>query len=130
MFERGMYLSVFYCLYFVNKRPTYMLDEQVVDERGPQLEMEEDIRILDNRQEHWEEVFEDNNENRSKVHALRWEVSMKYKEEELTKRYFSVTVLHPKGWDIIWTCEKDNIIKEKQEYRAIGLWGFDYTLFE
>ena len=39
-------------------------------------------------------------------------------------------VPHLKGGGIIWTCVKDNIIEEKYKHKAIGLHGFDCTLFE
>ena len=39
-------------------------------------------------------------------------------------------VLNSKGGNIIWICVKDNIIKEKEYYKAIGLIGFDNKLFE
>ena len=41
-----------------------------------------------------------------------------------------VSVPHPKGGVIVWTCVKDHIIDEKEEYKDIGLCGFDYTIFE
>ena len=31
---------------------------------------------------------------------------------------------------MVWTCVKDNIIKEKEDYKAIKLCGFEYTFFE
>ena len=37
---------------------------------------------------------------------------------------------HQKGGNIVWTCVKDHIIDEKQQYTTIGLHGFDYKLFE
>ena len=39
-------------------------------------------------------------------------------------------VPHLKGGGIVWTCVKDNIIKEKEDCKYIGLCGFYYTLFE
>ena len=39
---------------------------------------------------------------------------------------FGVYVLHPKWGDVVWACVKDDIIKEKEEYEAIELRGFDY----
>ena len=36
---------------------------------------------------------------------------------------------HPKGGEIVWTCVKDHIIDEKEDYKDIGLRGFDYKLF-
>ena len=31
---------------------------------------------------------------------------------------------------IVWTCVKDQITDENEDYKAIGLYGFDYKLFE
>ena len=39
-------------------------------------------------------------------------------------------VPHTKGGAIVWTCVKDHIIHEKEDYKDIGICGFDYTLFE
>ena len=36
---------------------------------------------------------------------------------------------HPKGRDIVGTCLKGDFIKEKEEWKSIGLRGFDYILF-
>ena len=38
-------------------------------------------------------------------------------------------VPHPKGWGVVWTCVKDHIIVEKEEFKYIGLRGFDYKIF-
>ena len=60
---------------------------------------------------------------------MRWEVYFK-KKEGLIKREFFVSVSHPKGGAIVWTCMKYHTIDEKQDYKDIGLRGFDYKLFE
>ena len=41
-----------------------------------------------------------------------------------------MSVTHPKGRAIYWTCIKDHIIYEKEDYKDIGLHRFDYKLFE
>ena len=41
-----------------------------------------------------------------------------------------MSVPHPKCRTFFWTCVKDNTIEEKEDYKAIGLNGFDYKLFE
>ena len=41
-----------------------------------------------------------------------------------------MSVLYPKGGNIVWNCVKNNIIKEQEYYKYIGLRGFDYKLFE
>ena len=40
-----------------------------------------------------------------------------------------MSVLNLKRGDF-WVCVKDNIIKEKEYYKAIEICGFDYKLFE
>ena len=60
---------------------------------------------------------------------MMWEVYIKY-NKELINIYFWVFIPHPKGENIVWTCLKDHIIDEKDQYKYIGLRGFGYTLFE
>ena len=82
----------------------------------------------DSTEEHRRDVSQYGGYN-NKIHYLRLEV---YTREKgwLIKREFSVFVLHPKEGDIVWTCVKDNTIEEKQQYKYIGLRGFDYKLYE
>ena len=110
MFESGMYNSMFYCLCYFKEISTDMLEEQVSEERDPDLNDEEDIIMEDRREEHWRDVAE-YGDNKFYIHAL-WDV---YTREEggLIKRYFLVSGTHPKGGDIFYTFVKDNIIKEK-----------------
>ena len=43
----------------------------------------------------------------------------------------SVVILYPKGGGgVIYTCVKDDVVREKEQYKSIGLHGFDYKLFE
>ena len=46
MFGKGMYFSVFYCLCYKMDISTYMLEDQVLEDRDPDLNEEENI-ILD-----------------------------------------------------------------------------------
>ena len=50
-------------------------------------------------------------------------------KEDLINRQFSVSVPHPMGGNTIWTCVKDNIIEENEDYEYIGIRGFYYKLF-
>ena len=60
-------------------------------------------------EEHWRDVVEDT-EDYKKIHALRqWLYTIE--KEELIKREFLLSVLHPKGGSIISTCVKDNKIE-------------------
>ena len=128
MFVKATYLSVFYCLCYDTDLTTDYLEEQVVEERDPDLDKMDDIRFDEIREDHWRDLVEESN-NKKKIHALRWCVYVKQKEELIT-RSFSVSVPHPKGGKIVWTCVKDHVIEEKEDYKEIGLRGFDYSLFE
>ena len=39
-------------------------------------------------------------------------------------------VRHTKGGNIIWNCVNDNVIKEKELYKAIRLRVLHYNIFE
>ena len=34
-----------------------------------------------------------------------------------------MSVPHPKGGGVVWTCVKDHIVDEKEDYKDIGLRG-------
>ena len=56
-------------------------------------------------------------------------MNIKEKEEIITKE-FLVSVPHPKGGTVVWTCVKDHVIDENEDYKEIRLHGFDLKLFE
>ena len=115
MFGKGVYLSVVYCFCYVNYISTDMLEDQVSKERYPDLNEEEYIILDSTREEHWRDVAKEG-DDKKKIHALMWEVYVK-ENSELIKREFLVSVLHPKGGAIVWTCVKDHIIDEKEDYK-------------
>ena len=78
MFGKGVYFSVFYCLCYVKDISTDMLEDQVMEERDPDLNEEEDIIMGAIREEHWRDVSEEG-DDKKKIHALRWEVYIKKK---------------------------------------------------
>ena len=45
MFGKFIYLSVFYCLCYAKDRSTYMSEDRVAEDRDPDLNEEEDIRL-------------------------------------------------------------------------------------
>ena len=99
----------------------------MLEERYPYLNKEEEIIMEDIREDNWRDVFEDANDKK-KIHALRLEIYVKY-QEELIKREFLESVTHPKRGNF-WTFVNNHIIEEKELYKAIGLHGFDYKLFD
>ena len=68
-----MYLSVFYCLFYAKYRSTDMLEDQVAEERYPELNEEEDFRLGAIREEYWRYDYEES-DDKEKVHVLRWYV--------------------------------------------------------
>ena len=127
MFGRGVYLSVFYCLYCVKQMSTNFSQDQMSEERYLDLNQEEGIRLDEIREEHWG-GFAEGVGYKKKIRSLRWDVYVKEKQD-LIRRYFLVSVTQPKGGSIVQTCVKDNIIEKKEEHKALGLRGFDYKLF-
>ena len=99
-----------------------------MEERDPDLDEMDDIRFDEIWEYHCRYLAKESN-NKKKIRALRWCVYVKEKEE-LIARSFSVSVPHPKGGKIVWTCVKDHVIEEKEDYKEIGLRGFDCSLFE
>ena len=73
MFIKGMYFSVFYCLCYDTDIYTEMSEEQVAEERDPDLNKMEDIRFDKIWEDHWRDIAEENN-YKKKIHALRWDV--------------------------------------------------------
>ena len=76
IFVKGMYFSVFYCLFYEMDISTDMLEDQVAEERDPDLNEEEDIRLDEIREEHQRYVTEEV-DDKNNIHALRWEVCVK-----------------------------------------------------
>ena len=100
----------------------------MVEERYPNLNEMEDIRFDKIWEDHRRDLAEEN-DDKKKIHALIWNVYIKEKEELIT-RAFLVSVPHPKGVTIVWTCVKDQVIDKNEDYKEIRLCGFDYRLFE
>ena len=57
-----------------------MSDDQVSEERDPYQNEEDDNRLDAVREEHWRNVAEEG-DDKKKIHDLRWDVYVKYKEE-------------------------------------------------
>ena len=102
----------------------YKLEDTMLEERDPDLDEEDDTKMVYSREGHWRDVYKDY-ESMSKIHSLWWYVYTKYKKE-LIKREFLVSFPHLKGGKMFWTCVKDNVIKEKEYSKAIGTRRFDY----
>ena len=71
----------------------------------------------DSRAYHWRDVDEYGEDN-IKIRALRWYVYTREKEY-LIKRKFSVSVLHPKGKNIVWNCVKDDISRKMRTTKLL-----------
>ena len=55
----------------------YMLEEQVTEDIGPEIEGEEDLMISDDREDHLKEIEDEESYDRGKFHAHRWDIYMK-----------------------------------------------------
>ena len=73
MCVKGVHLSVFYCFCCDTNISIDMSEDQVAEERYPDLNEKEDIRLDGIREEHWRDVA-DEGDDKKKIHSLRWEV--------------------------------------------------------
>ena len=73
MFVKGMYLSVFYCLCYDTDIYTDIPEDQVAEERDPELNEKEDIRFDKTQEDNWRDIAEEN-DDKKKIHDLRWDV--------------------------------------------------------
>ena len=87
MFGKGIYLSVFYCLCYVTYISTYISEEQLAEERDMDVNEEEDIRLDEIRKDYWVYVAEEGKDKKN-IHALRWEVCVKSKEDLIKKEFW------------------------------------------
>ena len=87
MFVKGMYLSVFYCLCYDTDISTDMLEEKVAEERDPDLNEKEDIRLDEIWEDHWRYIAEENDDKKN-IHAIMWEVYVKEKEALIKREIF------------------------------------------
>ena len=83
MFFKVMYLSVFYCLCYDTNLTTDYSEEQVVEERDPDLDEMDDIKFDEIWEDNWRDLAEESN-NKKKIHALRWCVYVKENEVIIT----------------------------------------------
>ena len=90
----------------------------MAEDRDPDLNKKEDIRFNKIWEDNWRDIAEEN-DDKKKIHALRWDVYVKEKEELIT-REFSVSVPHPKGGAIVCTCVKDQVIDEMRTTKRSG----------
>ena len=71
-----MYLSLFYFLCYDKNVSIDMPEDQVAEERDPDLNEEEDIILDAIREENWRDVAEEVDKKKN-IHALIWEVYVK-----------------------------------------------------
>ena len=76
MFVKVIYLYVFYCLCYDIDISTDMSEYQVAEERDPDLNEEEGIRLNEIREEHWMDVAQEGDDKKT-IHFLRWEKYIK-----------------------------------------------------
>ena len=72
---------MFFCVLsfcYVTDISTYISEDQVLEERDPDLNEEEDIRFDEIREAHWRDVAEED-DYKNKIHDLSWEVYVKDK---------------------------------------------------
>ena len=80
MFGKVMYFSVFYFFCYDMDISIDIPEEQVSEEIDLDLNQEEDIRMDGSMEDHWRDIY-DEGDNNNNIHALRWEVYIKDKQD-------------------------------------------------
>ena len=66
-------LKIFICFFYIEERRIDVLKYQLDVERDPNLEVNKDIFIFDDRGKHKRGIIEKKIDYKGKVHALGWE---------------------------------------------------------
>ena len=69
--------------------------------------------ISTDREDNCKEIEEDQNEDRGKVHALRWEIYVEQKEDCINRQFWW-WLCTQKGKSIE-TCVEDNVVRENED---------------
>ena len=62
------------------------------------------------------------------LHARRWEVYVNEKEN-LVKGGHLVEVVGNEKKKVLWKVGNDQVVEDPTDHEEIGLWGFDFNLF-
>ena len=79
MYGEGFNVYLFHCFFYIEERRIDVLKDQLGVERDPNLEVNKDIFIFDDRGKHKRGINEDKFDYKGKVHALGWELNKKEK---------------------------------------------------
>ena len=72
MSEIVIYVDMLYfCFCYVKDISTDMSEDQVSEERDPDLNEDEDIILDAIREDHWRDIY-DEGEDKKNIHVLRW----------------------------------------------------------
>ena len=81
MYRESFNVYLFYCFFYIEERRIDVLKDQLDIERDPNLEVNKDIFIFDDREKHKRGIIEEKLYYKGKVHALGWELNKKEKED-------------------------------------------------
>ena len=99
----------------------------------PDNEEMEDVNLYEKMERHWSMVFEDNNggaDNKKVIlHAKMWDIYMNEKQTHMNSTY-SMYVVGYDGKKVLWEVEYDHIVEKRKYHDEIGLWLFDFNLFD
>ena len=77
MYVEGFNVYLFYCFFYIEERILDILKDQLDVERDPNLEVNKDIFIFDDRGEYKRGIIEEKLYYKGEVHALVWEFRKK-----------------------------------------------------
>ena len=101
-------------------------------EIDPDEEEKDDIKIDDERERHWRNVFEDNEggvDEKAFLHAKRWDLYLNKKEKLVKGKYLVEVVGHDKK-NFLWEVVGDHVVEYPCDHEDIKLRGVDFNIFD
>ena len=102
-------------------------------EDGTDEEDMDDVNLDDEKEHYWGMVFKDNvggvDDKKALLNANRWDVYVN-ENEIFIKGGYLVEVVGNYGKKVLWEVVYNHVVEEATDNDEIGLWGFDFNLFD
>ena len=102
-------------------------------EDDPDEEGMDYVNIDNERERQRRMVFEENkggvDDKKALIHAKRWDLYVNEKEQLVKGKYLVEFFGHDKK-KVLWEVVDDHVVKAQSDHEDIGLWGFDFNIFD
>ena len=129
--QKGYNRFVYVLLQFKTEEEIDSKEEQIELDHDPDEEEMGEVHIVDERERHYRNYFEDNeggvNDKKALLHAKYWDLYVNEKEILVKGKYSVEFVGHDKR-KVLWEVVGDHLVKEPSDHEDIRLRGFDFNI--